>query len=431
MIEIQTLYAIFQKTQRIFTDSRLAGGGGIFVALKGDRFDGNLFALDAIKAGADYALVDHKGLEKNDKFIVVDDALDTLQQLAKHHRQQLRIPVFGITGSNGKTTTKELITAVLAQKYKVLATVGNLNNHIGVPLTLLSIQPGHEIAIIEMGANHPGEIDFLCNIALPNYGLITNVGKAHIEGFGSFEGVKQTKSELYRFVVRSKGEGIFINSDNEHLTGLLPDDVVALSYATTGAKADLVGEVANNDLYLVAKALFPKGWLYLKTKLTGAYNLENVLAAARVGLHFGVDPLLIQKAIEHYTPQNNRSQIKKIDRATFLLDCYNANPSSMVASINNFIALKAEKKALVIGDMLELGTESAQEHQKIIDLLKGSGIDEVFLVGKYFGETDAPEQYKKFYDVEQLKLSVEKAFWQDKFIMVKGSRGIKLEKIID
>ena len=431
MIEIPQLYHFYLEKNRVFTDSRLAVNGGIFFALKGERFDGNDFALKAIDDGADYAVVDRIELANREKCLYVTDALEALQKLANHHRNQLTIPVLAITGSNGKTTTKELITAVLSQKYKLLSTEGNLNNHIGVPLTILSINEEHDIAVVEMGANHLGEIDFLCNIAQPNYGLITNVGKAHIEGFGSFEGVKQTKSELYRYLAKHNGKGIFVNTANQHLTGLLPDGVETLTYTIDDNKAQLKGEVANNDLYLVAKVLFPKGWLYIKTKLTGAYNLENVLSAARIGLHFGIDPLLIQKAIENYTPRNNRSQVTKVGNATFLLDCYNANPSSMTASINNFIGMKGDNKAMVLGDMLELGHESEAEHQMIVDLAKNSGIAEVFLVGSCFEQTETPTYFKKFRSVNELNQQNGKDFWSEKFVLVKGSRGIQLEKIVD
>lgn len=430
MIEITQLYKLYLETQRVFIDSRMAANGGIFFALKGDRFDANDFALKAIADGANYAVVDRKDLSQHQKCIYVENTLDTLQQLAAHHRKQLSMPFIAITGSNGKTTTKELTTAVLRQKYHVLATDGNFNNHIGVPLTLLGVKPEHQIAIIEMGANHLGEIDFLCKIAQPDYGLITNVGKAHIEGFGSFEGVKQTKSELYRYLVKNNGKGVFLNLANEHLKDLLPAGIEILSYTTQDETAQLRGEVVNNDRFLLAKALFPKGWLYLKCKLTGAYNLENILAAARVGIQFGIEPLLIQEAIENYIPQNNRSQITQKGDATFLLDCYNANPSSMLASINNFIEMKGDNKAMVLGDMLELGHESETEHQKIIDVVMYSGIREIYLVGNCFRKTLTPDYFQKFNTIYELTQSVGVDYWKDKFVLVKGSRGIQLEKIV-
>lgn len=430
MEKIQELYHKYLESPKVFIDSRLASGGGIFFALKGDRFDGNDFALNALIDGAHYAVVDKPELRDNEKCIVVENTLETLQHLANYHRKQLKIPILAITGSNGKTTTKELVTAVLGQKYKVLSTLGNLNNHIGVPLTLLSINAEHQIAVVEMGANHVGEIDFLCNIALPDFGLITNVGKAHIEGFGSFEGVVQTKTELYRHLAKHKGKGIFVNLSNKHLSNQLPTNIDILSYTTQHEKAQLIGEVVNNDRFLLAKALFAKGWLYLKTNITGAYNLENVLAAARIGLHFNVDPLMIQKAIENYQPQNNRSQITQKGNATFLLDCYNANPSSMTVSINNFVEMKGENKAMVLGDMLELGHESATEHQKIVDLAAQSGISEVYLIGNCFEKTSAPTFFKKVGSVDELKLQTNDNYWDNKFVLVKGSRGIQLEKII-
>lgn len=431
MIEIPQLYKLYLETQRVFIDSRMAADGGVFFALKGDRFDANDFALKAIADGADYAVVDRKELSQHKKCIYVEDVLLALQNLATYHRKQLSIPFIAITGSNGKTTTKELVTAVLGEQYHVLATFGNFNNHIGVPLTLLGVKPHHQIAIIEMGANHPGEIDFLCNIAQPDYGLITNVGKAHIEGFGSFEGVKQTKSELYRYLLNNNGKGVFVNLANSHLNLLLPAGIEILSYTTQNEKAQLRGEVVNNDRFLLAKALFPKGWLFLKTKLTGAYNLENVLAAARIGLQFGIDPLLIQKAIENYSPHNNRSQITQKNDATFLLDCYNANPSSMAVAIDNFIEMKGNNKVVVLGDMLELGHESEAEHQKVIDMLLHSGVREIFLVGNCFKQTLCPDYFQKFNTIDDLNQSVGNNYWKDKFVLVKGSRGIQLEKIIN
>ncbi|MBN2263927.1 MAG: UDP-N-acetylmuramoyl-tripeptide--D-alanyl-D-alanine ligase [Prolixibacteraceae bacterium] len=431
MKNIEALYELYLKWGKVFTDSRLAAQGGLFFALKGERFDANDFALQALAQGANCAVVDRADLSGHEGCFFVDNALEALQQLANYHRKQLSIPVLAITGSNGKTTSKELITAVLKQKFNVLSTQGNLNNHIGVPLTLLDIKPEHQIAVVEMGANHMGEIDFLCRIAQPDFGLITNVGKAHIEGFGSFEGVKQTKTEMYRYLTQNDGKGIFINLSNQNLRELLPQGVDVLSYATGGEKADLVGEVVNNDRFLLTRALFAKGWLYLKTNLTGAYNFENVLAAARIGLHFGVDPLQIQKAIGQYVPQNKRSQIFQKGDATFLLDCYNANPSSMAASISNFIEMKGENKAMVLGDMLELGHESETEHQKIVDMLAEQEVSEIYLVGACFEKTQSPLHFQKFKNVEALMQALEPTIWNNKFILVKGSRGIKLEQIVE
>ena len=430
MISIEEIYQKFLAFPRVFTDSRLASQGGFFFALKGDKFDGNDFALKSIADGANYAVIDRPDLKDAPKCIFVEDVLLTLQSLANYHRKMLTIPFIGITGTNGKTTTKELIANVLSQKYKVLATKGNLNNHIGVPLTLLSITPEHEIAIIEMGANHPGEIDFLCQIAEPDYGIITNVGKAHLEGFGSFEGVKQTKSELYRYIAKN-GKGIFINADNEHLMPLAGGNSTKYTYASKNESADLLGMQAGNDVFLVAKVLFEKGWLYLRSNLTGAYNLENILAAVRIGLHFGLDPLLIQKGIESYQPSNNRSQILKQGSNTVLLDCYNANPSSMEVSIKNFLQIEREGKIMVLGDMLELGEYSAQEHQKVVDLINSDACEKVILVGANFMQTQTPDSYLKLNKVDDLEPWFKNNPLNNKFILVKGSRGIQLEKLLN
>jgi UDP-N-acetylmuramoyl-tripeptide--D-alanyl-D-alanine ligase len=430
MDTIENLYQLYLKHPNIFTDSRKAKDGGIFFALKGENFDGNDFVEKAIENGADYVVADRDELAGNDRVIVVGDALSTLQKLARFHRRQLDITILAITGTNGKTTTKELIANVLSQKYKVLATTGNLNNHIGVPLTLLSITSGYEIAVIEMGANHPGEIDFLCSIAEPDFGIITNVGRAHLEGFGSFEGVKKTKGELYKYVEK-KGKGIFINNGNEHLMAMSPANVEKFTYSISQHSAQLTGESVSNELLLVCKVLFTKGWLYIKTNLTGAYNLENVIAACRIGLYFGIDPLQIQRGIESYIPSNNRSQVLQIGNSKIIVDCYNANPSSMEASISNFIQIEKPNKTMVLGDMLELGNDSETEHQKIVDLVAGSGVDDVYWVGSHFQKSIMPQGYKRYFNVDDLISSFNKENFENRFILIKGSRGIRLEKIIE
>ena len=427
---IEQLYHIYRKYNRIFTDSRQSAAGGIFFALKGDNFNGNDFVLEALKNGAEYAVSDNENLPSDDRLFKVGDVLQTLQLLANYHRRQLKIPVLAVTGTNGKTTTKELITATLSEKYNVLSTKGNFNNHIGVPLTLLSIKPEHEIAVIEMGANHPGEIKFLCNIAEPDFGIITNVGRAHLEGFGSFEGVKKTKGELYEYISR-KGKGIFINSGNEHLMAMAPGDIEKFTYSVTDHSAQLIGESVNDDLKLVCKILFPRGWLYVKTNLTGNYNLENVLAASRIGIFFGVDPLDIQRGIEKYVPSNNRSQILNIGHSTIIVDCYNANPSSMEASIRNFIQVERQNKTLILGDMLELGADSEREHQKIADVVAGSGIDDVYWVGTHFMKVNFQHEAKRFETVDNLLAALPLGMLENRFILIKGSRGIRLEKIVD
>lgn len=430
MITIEQIYDLFCKHPLVFTDSRLAFNGGLFFALKGEHFDGNDFALKAINDGAHYAIVDRLSLAKTDKCIFVSDVLETLQHLANYHRRQLALPVLAITGTNGKTTTKELVASVLMQTYQVLFTQGNFNNHIGVPLTLLKLTSQHQIAVIEMGANHPGEIESLCAIAEPDYGLITNVGKAHLEGFGSFEGVKKTKAELYHYIAHY-GKGIFINIDNPHLIEMSADNKNQFTYAPFNKTAQLKGELANKDLFVVAKVLFPKGWLYLKSKLTGSYNLENILAAIRIGMYFDIDPLLIQKGIESYTPSNNRSQIYRKGDVTFLLDCYNANPSSMEVAIQNFVEIDKPEKLLIIGDMLELGEESLAEHQRIVDIIVAVGLREVVLVGPIFSLTDVPRFVKRYVNVEKFKADLQFQALHNKFVLIKGSRGIQLEKLIE
>lgn len=430
MKSIEEIYSIFQKSKRIFTDSRQAKDGGIFFALKGDNFNGNDFAINAIKDGADYAIVDNPNLSECSGIIVVHNVLTTLQDLANYHRRKLKTPILAITGTNGKTTTKELTAAVLSKKFKVLATKGNLNNHIGVPITLLSMTDEHEIGIIEMGANHPGEIDLLCSIAEPDFGLITNVGKAHLEGFGSLEGVMKTKAELYDFISKS-GKGIFINSSNELLAKMVNSNTEKFTYASNSSNAQLIGEVVNEDLLLTCRILFPKGWLYVKTNVTGAYNLENILAATRVGTYFGVDPLLIKEAIEDYRPSNSRSQIMKKGSSTLIVDCYNANPSSMTLSLENFFKNGNKLKTVILGEMLELGESSEAEHQKVVDMIVEKGIEHVFLIGKNFFKVNCPDHFKRFENVEMLKNKLNTDELKDRLILVKGSRGNKLEKVLD
>ncbi|MGQ7870087.1 UDP-N-acetylmuramoyl-tripeptide--D-alanyl-D-alanine ligase [Sunxiuqinia sp. sy24] len=428
-MNIEQLHQRFLNHPILSTDSREIPPGCIFFALKGPNFDGNKYAADALTKGAVYSVVDDQTLPENDQFIVVDNVLETLQQLAAYHRKQLGITVLGITGTNGKTTTKELIVSVLQQKYQVSSTQGNLNNHIGVPLTLLSMTSKTEIGVVEMGANHPGEIAALCQIANPDLGLITNIGKAHLEGFGSFEGVIQTKSELYNYL-RKKNAACFINQDNELLIRQAKG-LEQLSYGTSD-KAQLRGEVQESPYYLTIKALFPKGWLYLKSKLIGNYNFENVLAAARIGLHFKVDPLHIQKAIEHYSPSNNRSQLITQGSNKLIMDAYNANPTSMLASLKNFAQIKQAGKIVILGDMLELGEQSAAEHQKIIDFLESQDFEEILLVGKEFKQTETNQLKAEKFDHAELLCNYlyhQKPI-ENKIILIKGSRGIKLERIL-
>lgn len=427
-MQIDQFYSIFLKHPTITTDSRNIPENSLFFALKGASFNGNQFAEEALNKGAAYAIIDEPASLKNEKCILVDDVLTFLQKLARFHRDQLKLPILAITGTNGKTTTKELIAAVLSKKFRLNYTKGNLNNHIGVPLTLLAMTGETEMGVVEMGANHPGEIKTLCEIANPDYGIITNIGKAHLEGFGSFEGVIRTKSELYDFL-RAKAGKCFINADNE-LLNKQAYQLEKISFGTSTSNY-LPGELADSSGYLTVKAFFPKGWLYIKSKLVGGYNLENVLAAACVGKYFGVDPLEIQQAIEDYTPSNNRSQLINAGSNTIIMDAYNANPTSMQAALSNFVSLKNQQKCLILGDMLELGETSGTEHQRIVDYIEEFDVAEVFLVGNEFGKTNCRKKEKKFEHVELLSNYLKTQPIENKLILIKGSRGIRLEKILD
>ena len=427
-MNIESLYKIFLNHPVITTDSRNIPTNSIFFALKGETFNGNTFAGQALAKGATFAVIDEPEFASNDYFIVVDNVLLCLQKLARYHRDRLGLPIIAITGTNGKTTTKELVAAVLSQKFKVNFTQGNLNNHIGVPLTLLSMSRETEIGVVEMGANHEGEINALCQIANPDFGIITNIGKAHLEGFGSFEGVIRTKSELYNFLKDKKGK-CFINADNSILT----KQAVGLEQVSYGNSTEyfMAGELAVSESYLVVKALFANGWLYLKSKLVGDYNFENLLAAACVGKYFEIDPLKIQEALAAYTPSNNRSQLIRTDRNTIIMDAYNANPTSMMAALINFTKIRNDQKCLILGDMLELGEGSQSEHQKIVDYIEDQDFEKIFLVGPIFKSTKNRTEKKKFEQVELLSNYLKTQPIENKFILIKGSRGIHLEKILD
>jgi UDP-N-acetylmuramoyl-tripeptide--D-alanyl-D-alanine ligase len=428
-MSINKLYEIFKRHPYISSDSRHIQPNSIFFALKGENFDGNKFVESALEKGASHAVVDDPKAVKDERCTLVNNALTTLQQLARFHRQQLGLKILAITGTNGKTTTKELTTAVLSRKYNVASTKGNLNNHIGVPLTLLSFNDSTEFGIVEMGANHPGEIAQLCEIALPDYGLITNVGKAHLEGFGSFEGVKRTKAELYTYIKNSNGK-IFINYDNPHLSEL-SEGCEKLFYSTSGKGSGLKGDYLQGVPGMYYKAKFPKGWLYIKTRLVGGYNFENALAATCVGEYFELDPLDIKSAIENYTPQNNRSQLKETKDNHLLLDAYNANPSSMKAAISNFQQITGKQTAVILGDMLELGDVANEEHQKIVDLLASVKPDRVYLTGAIFASCNLPDNYIVYENTEALREELEKSAPKGFYILIKGSRGMKLETLID
>ena len=430
-MELSALYQIFLNCRSVTTDSRNCPAGSLFIALKGASFNGNAFAAGALEAGCAFAVVDdEKYVPKGDsRYILVPDSLQTLQQLARYHRRQLNIPIIGITGTNGKTTTKELIAAVLSQSHTILYTQGNLNNHIGVPLTLLRLRPEHEIGVIEMGASHPGDIEELDNIAEPDYGIITNVGRAHLEGFGSFEGVVRTKGELYDFLRKKGNATIFIDHENPYLNEIAG----GLERIEYGRGDDLYvnGYATENTPYLSLEWKAGKeGVLHpVRTQLIGEYNLSNVLAAVAIGRFFGVDDARIDEALEAYTPTNNRSQLKKTAYNTLIIDAYNANPTSMMAALENFRNMKASRKMLILGDMRELGSASGAEHQKIADYLSQSAFDKVWLVGEQFAATR--QSFRTFANVEEVIKEIEMEHPSGYTILIKGSNGIKLYKIAD
>lgn len=430
-MKIKELYEILKKHNNVSTDSRNIEANSIFFALKGDNFNGNEYALDAINKGASYAVIDERKYKTDERILLVEDVLDSLQQLASYHRDQFTFPVIGITGTNGKTTTKELISAALIVKFKTFATKGNLNNHIGVPLTLLSIPLDAEIAIIEMGANHIGEIENLCKIAKPNFGLITNIGKAHIEGFGSYDGVKKAKSELFHFINATNGK-LFVNAIDPLLMEL-SENIQRITYGNeNNSKIYGKAESSLDQNYLKVHAQIQNERIEINTKLTGSYNLPNILAAACVANHFRVETNLIKAAIENYTPSNNRSQIKETERNTLILDAYNANPESMRMAIDNFLTLKTSKnKFAILGDMLELGHISNDEHKNIIEKLQTSGFENVIYIGKEFFNLSKKCNIKAFVKVDDAISYIKSTELKDSLILIKGSRGIRLEKTIE
>jgi len=423
---INTLYSLFKTGAAICTDSRTLLQGDIFFALKGDNFNGNEYATKAIKHGAVCAIIDDQKFQETDQYILVNDVLTCLQQLALHHRNKLSIPVIGITGSNGKTSSKELIRDVLSIKYNVLATKGNFNNHIGVPLTLLSITKEHKIAIVEMGANAPGEIADLCELSKPNYGLITNVDKAHLEGFGSMDSIIKTKKELYDYVDGQKGV-IFTNHDNEILR-TMSAGIDKITYGTENA--DYVGHIISSDTYLDIQVT-GKDSILIKTRLSGTYNFENIMSAVAIGQHFKVSMSNIKSAIENYIPSNNRSQIIKQNSTTIFLDAYNANPASMKASIESFMSNSHKEKLVIIGDMLELGKYSKAEHQGIVDLLVQHQVKDAILIGQNFSQTNSPQHYKKSKNTKTATKYLTDLNLEETAILIKGSRGLKLEELVE
>jgi UDP-N-acetylmuramoyl-tripeptide--D-alanyl-D-alanine ligase len=440
-MEIKELYQLYQQHPCITTDSRDCPEGSIFLALKGESFNGNKFALQALEKGCSYAIVDEdlENLDKlDDRIIKVDDCLQTFKDLAREHRRQFDIPVIGITGTNGKTTTKELVAAVLSQKYNVLYTQGNFNNDVGVPKTLFRLTKEHEIAVIEMGASHPGDIKTLAETAEPTCGLITNVGKAHLQGFGSFEGVIKTKCELYDFLRTREDWLIFINADNDYLVDQIGDEEeIWLSPYSTDPENQytcISGEIIACDPFLKFRwreplmTLEEEGrstkWHKVQTQLIGSYNIDNLLAAIAVGINFGVDRKKICAALEAYTPSNNRSQMTVTEKNHLVVDAYNANPTSMQAALDNFRRMEVPHKMAILGQMGELGADSDAEHRQLVADLEASGFEEVWLVGDNFA--DIPCAFRKFHDVEEVKTAIREQQPEGRYILIKGSNSNKL-----
>lgn len=424
---IEEIYNKYIENPVITTDSRSVPVGSIFFALKGDSFDGNRFAKVALAAGASVAVIDDPKYY-TEGCVLVDNVLRALQHLANYHRNKLHLRVIGITGSNGKTTTKELLATVLSTKYNVYATKGNLNNHIGVPLTLLSLTGQTEIAIVEMGANHPGDIKELVEIAEPNFGLITNIGRAHLGGFGSFEGVVNTKAELYEFIAKKNGT-IFYNQENSILSDLVSKFNLQDKSIPYCKVCNNPNVVYSDNPFLTLSVEVDGMREVFKSSLVGDYNIENILAAVTVGRSFGVDVQNIKRAIEGYIPTNNRSQFIRTAKNVVIMDAYNANPSSMELAIRNFSRLDGEKKVVILGEMFELGKYSHEEHSRIITLLNSMNFCDVFLVGKGF--ENITNSYRVFENSEDLVGFIQNNPIEEATILVKGSRGVKLEKVYD
>lgn len=424
-MNIETLHQHFLKSSGISTDSRNILKNSLFFALKGDNFNGNLFAQEALDKGAYKVIVDEKQNHKSSgETVLVDSVLFTLQQLAHFHREYLGLTILALTGSNGKTTTKELIYAVLSKKYITQATKGNLNNHIGVPLTLLSIAEDTEIGVVEMGANHPQEIEILSNIAQPNFGYITNFGKAHLEGFLNLEGVVKAKTELYRFLQTNRGT-VFVNAEDLKQVDT-SKNLKRISFGKQDADYNI--ELVQSEEALEVRF---KG-VNIKTHLVGAYNFANISAAITIGAYFGIETILIKEALEGYIPSNNRSQLIHKGSNQILMDAYNANPTSMLAALENFQQSKGENKILFLGDMFELGQDAHKEHQNIVDYIEDNNIGKTFLIGENFFRTiSTSDKILKFANFEKAKEAIENNLPKDSYILIKASRGMALERILD
>lgn len=434
-MDIKELYKLYQQHPQITTDSRDCPEGSIFLALKGESFNGNIFAESAIEKGCAYAIIDEPEYKKDDRFILVDNCLQTFKDLAREHRRQFDIPIIGITGTNGKTTTKELIRAVLSECYNVMATEGNFNNDVGVPKTLFRLNKDHDIAVVEMGASHPGDIKTLVEAAEPNCGLITNVGRAHLQGFGSFEGVCKTKGELYDFLCAHECP-VFVNRDNEHLMQMINErrkPETDIYYYGQSDNSDILirGEVVSCAPFLKfrwreqdADAGYTSEWLTVQTHLIGAYNLDNMLAAITIGYVNNIPFDKINHALENYVPTNNRSQLTETEHNHLIVDAYNANPTSMKAAIDNFRLMEVSPKMAILGMMGELGDVSQEEHQKIISLLEEAHFNEVWLVGSEFQKANS--SFRTFANVDEVKATIAQQQPTGRYILIKGSNSTKL-----
>lgn len=430
MITTEKLYEHYQKNSTISTDTRNITPGCIFFALKGDHFNANEFAAQAIDKGAAFAVIDEEKYAQSDRFLLVEDVLSCLQDLARHHRKQLSIPVIGLTGSNGKTTSKELINAVLSEQYKTFATFGNLNNHIGVPLSILSITDDVQIAVIEMGANHQKEIELLSTIAQPTHGIITNVGMAHLDGFGGFEGVKKGKAELYAYLKQTNGY-TFINRDNPHLLEMsMTAGLNKLIYYGTENGNAIKGELKSSDPFIEVSWTNHEVSSSVKTNLTGSYNFENILAAICIGDFFDMAPEEINIGLSNYQPKNNRSQLNKTEKNTVICDFYNANPSSMAAALKNLSVISADKKTAILGDMFELGPESPNQHELIAKQANESGLDQIIFIGKDFYAFKGNFKGIFFETPAEADRYLQENLIHDHLVLLKGSRGMKLENLL-
>ncbi|WP_445716308.1 UDP-N-acetylmuramoyl-tripeptide--D-alanyl-D-alanine ligase [Flavobacterium sp.] len=426
MTTTNTLHSLFLKYPVVSTDTRKIEPNSIFFALKGENFDANTFTKEALEKGAKYVVIDNKDYFIDDRTLLVENSLVALQELAKFHRLYLGIPIIALTGSNGKTTTKELIHAVLSKKFNTIATIGNLNNHIGVPLTLLRLTKDTEIGIVEMGANHQKEIEFLCKIAQPDYGYITNFGKAHLEGFGGVEGVIKGKSEMYDYL-NNNNKVIFVNLDDS-IQNQKTESLKRFSFAVNASQPDV--KITAVEANPMVKITYNNSTI--TSHLIGIYNANNINAAITIGNYFKVSDEQIKEAIENYIPENNRSQLIQKNNNEIILDAYNANPSSMTAAIANFIQLEKENKIAILGDMFELGEESLEEHKKIIALLENETLITIYFIGKDFFKNQIHNTHMSFFeDFESFSVFLKTNLPNNNLILIKGSRGMALEKTLD